>query len=269
MADAFADDSSMWDGWNRTSRAAQRAKAELEADAEQRAITSYRWGKRLSGVAFSPGGSLSFVMYRKDWEGRLKGKRHMEPIWKAAGWDGREPVTRHEARLVREPIRELCAASAGGGGGRNDQALLDDPWHFLDEVPNIWAQMVGRADTCPEAVDVAWLRRVVPREGERNRSRWDTDPIWRVVQAAPFSSTPLASRRFIRRHQQRHDVRTVDRGLLGLFKRREAPRWARSLAGHARRGRRAGAGARGPWRAVRRGGAAQAPGLRPAGPAAG
>jgi len=226
QADVFAEDGGAWDTldhWDRTSPAAKHAKAELEADADQRAITSYRWGTRLSGVVFSPGGAVSFVMYRKDWEGRLKGKRHMEPLWKAAGWDGREPVTRHEARLVREPIRELCAAGAGGGGGSNDdRALLDDPWRFLDEVPGIWARMVGRADTCPEAVDVAWLRRVAPREGESNRSRWDTDPVWRVVQAAPFAPAPLTSRRLIRRMQQRHDVRTVDRGLLGLFKRREA-----------------------------------------------
>jgi len=223
LADAFAEEGDAWDSLDpldrqgHKTRAVRQAKEELEADAEQRAITSYRWGKRLSGVAFSPGGTVSFVMYRKDWEGRLKGKRHMEPVWRAAGWDGREPVTRHEARLVREPIRELCAADGGG-----DRALLDDPWRFLEELPGIWARMVGRAHTCPEAVDVAWLRRVVPREGESNCSRWDTDPVWHVVQAAIFPPVPLVTRRLIRRTQQRHDVRMVDRGLLGLFKRREA-----------------------------------------------
>jgi hypothetical protein len=92
LADAFIEEGSMWDPLSGMSQAAKQVKAELEADAEQRAITTYRWGNRLSGVAFSPGGPLSFVMYRKDWEGRLKGKRHMEPVWKAAGWDGREPV---------------------------------------------------------------------------------------------------------------------------------------------------------------------------------
>ncbi len=213
-ADPLAEEGYMWDY---KPQAVKQAKAELQTDAQRRAITAYRWGTRLSGVAFSPGGAVSFVMYRKDWEGRLKGKRYMEPVWKAAGWDGREPVTRHEARLVREPIRELCAA-----GSSDDRALLGDPWRFLEEVPGIWARMVGRADSCPEAVDVAWLRRVVPREGESNRSRWDTDPVWRVVQAAPFVPAPLDCRRLIRRIQQRHDVRMVDRGLLGLLKRREA-----------------------------------------------
>src|SRR5262249_2893384 len=157
------------------------ARAELEGDADKRAITAHRWGKRLSGVAFSPGGAVSFVMYRKDWEGRVKGKRHMEPFWRAAGWDGKAPVTRHEARLVREPLRELRDAS------RPEQNLLDDPWCFLEELQAIWGRMVGRADGCPAAVDVAWIRRVVPREGESNRSRWDTDPAWRVVQSAAFA----------------------------------------------------------------------------------
>jgi len=92
----------------------------------------------------------------------------------------------------------------------------------LEGIPSIWARKVGRADACPEVVDVAWLRPVVPREGESHRSRWDTDPVWRVVQAATFSPPPLAARRLIRRRQQRYDVRMVDRGLLGLFKRREA-----------------------------------------------
>jgi len=211
MMDGFDDE----DGWDRVPWAVQRAKAELDGAAKERAISAYQWGQRLSGVAFSPGGAVSFVMYRKDWEGRLKQKRHMEPIWKAAGWDGKEPVTRHEARLVREPIRELCLAGSA-------RPVLDDPSEFLEHLDEVWARMVGRADVCPEVVDVAWLRRVIQREGESNRSRWDTDPIWRVVQAAPFAPAPLAPRRLIRRHQQRHDVRMVDRGLLGLFKRREA-----------------------------------------------
>jgi hypothetical protein len=86
----------------------------------------------------------------------------------------------------------------------------------------VWACLVGRADVPANAVDVAWIRRVVPREGETNRSRWDTDPVWRVVQSAPFAPTPLAARRLVRRRQREYDVRKVDQALLGLLKRREA-----------------------------------------------
>jgi len=211
-ADAFVEEGYAWD---RTPRAVKQAKAELDGDAEKRAITSYSWGKRLSGVSFSPGGAVAFVMYRKDWEGRLKQKRHMEPLWKAAGWDGKEPVTRHEARLIREPIRELRAAGC-------DRAILDDPWEFLEHVPELWERMVGRADSCPEAVDVAWIRRVVPRQGESNRSRWDTDPVWRVVQQASFAPAPLPIRRLVRRRQQQHEVKKLDQQLLGVLEKREA-----------------------------------------------
>jgi len=212
MADAFAEEGYEWD---RTPWAVKQAKAELEGEADKRAITSYTWGKRLSGVSFSPGGVVSFVMYRKDWEGRLKGNRYMEPLWKAAGWDGKEPVTRHEARLIREPLRELRAAGS-------ERAILDDPWEFLEEVPSIWARMVGRADECPEAVDVAWLRRVVPREGESNRSRWDTDPVWRVVQRAGFTTAPPTIRRLIRRKQRELDVTRLNKGILGYLAKRDA-----------------------------------------------
>jgi hypothetical protein len=126
-------------------------------------------------------------MYRKDWEGHLTGKRHMEPLWRAAGWNGQAPVTRHEARLVREPIRELrlvvrAVAGPGGGGEQQQVSLsLDDPWQFLACLAEVWGSMVGQADACPNGVDVAWIRRVVPRAGESNRSRWDTDPTWCVV----------------------------------------------------------------------------------------
>jgi len=46
------------------------------------------------------------VLYDKLYQGRLAGKRQMEPIWEAAGWQPGVPVTRHEARLRRPAIRE-------------------------------------------------------------------------------------------------------------------------------------------------------------------
>ncbi len=220
LADPFAEEGDAWEQTPHRSRAGQtqeQAREALNEEAEQRSCHAYVWGKRLSGVAFSPGGAISFVMYRKDWEGRLKSKRHMEPIWKAAGWDGKEAVTRHEARLVREPIRELHIQGVVA-------SVLDDPWQFLDHEHDVWAAIVGRSDneTCPDAVDVAWIRRVVPREDESNRSRLDTDPVWRVVQQASFTPIPLSARRMVRRRQREQDVKKLDRQLLGVLKKREA-----------------------------------------------
>jgi hypothetical protein len=141
----------------------------------------------------------------------------MEPLWQAAGWDGVAPVTRHEARLVREPLRELRLPGV-------ERAVLDDPWEFLEHLSDVWAAMVGQAQAavCREVVDVAWIRREVSREGEHNRSHGGTDPVWQVVQAVPFAPKPLAARRLIRRRKREQVVRRVDQALLELLKRREA-----------------------------------------------
>src|SRR6185369_3350840 len=75
--------------------------------AEDRAVMVHRFGRRLSGVTWSPGAAISFVAYDKVLEGRLRGKSHMEPIWRANSWDGQAPVTRYEARLRREALRAI------------------------------------------------------------------------------------------------------------------------------------------------------------------
>src|SRR5260370_21212538 len=74
---------------------------------EERAVTLHRFGHCISGLTFSPGGDISMVIYDKVLQSRLSGKRHMEPIWQAAGWQPGVPVTRHEARLRRPAIHEL------------------------------------------------------------------------------------------------------------------------------------------------------------------
>ncbi len=74
---------------------------------EERAVTTFRSGQRISGMTFSPGGDVSMVLYDKVLQGWLRGKRHMEPIWQAAGWTPGVPVTRNEARLRRKAVREL------------------------------------------------------------------------------------------------------------------------------------------------------------------
>jgi hypothetical protein len=81
----------------------------------------------------------------------------------------------------------------------------------------IFAAVVGHAEACPNAVDVAWLRRVVPNEHDRNHSRWPTDPVWRVVQGATFAEAPADARRLIRRRQRGSDVAVLDRGLYGYL----------------------------------------------------
>jgi hypothetical protein len=187
--------------------------------AEDRSAQVYRWGKRLSGVTWSPGGAISFVQYDKTLEGRLRNKRFMEPIWRAAGWDGAGSVIRHEARLRRDALRTL-------GLPRQVQGSLDDPWTFIDHLAEVWGYIVGQAPhtedisrncaTSASQVDVAWIRRVVS-DVDSNRSRWPTDPVWQLVQAASFSAAPTKSRRLMRRELHMNAVEQLDAGAYGYL----------------------------------------------------
>ena len=71
-------------------------------------------------------------------------------------------------------------------------------------------------------MDVAWIRRVVPEETDSRRSRWPTDPVWRVVQSATFADGPAEARRLIRRKQRGHDVKVLDHGQYGYLASRTA-----------------------------------------------
>jgi hypothetical protein len=187
--------------------------------AEERSAQVYRWGKRLSGVTWSPGGAISFVQYDKTLEGRLRNKRFMEPIWRTAGWDGKATVIRHEARLCRDALRTLRLP-------RELQGNLDNPWTFLGRVAEVWGYVVGQAPhadngptrchTTASQVDVAWIQRVVP-DADTNRSRWPTDPVWLLVQTAPFTDAPSTARRLMRREQHVHAVEQLDAGAYGYL----------------------------------------------------
>jgi hypothetical protein len=80
LEDPFAADDG---GWS-SSLATRRAIEEPEP-VEARASSLHRWGRRVSGITWSPGAMVSFVAYDKVLEGRLRGKSHMPPIWTASG----------------------------------------------------------------------------------------------------------------------------------------------------------------------------------------
>ena len=187
------------------SPSALRAQADLETPLEDRPLTTYRQGKRYSGASWSVGGAISFVLYDKTLQNQLTNRRYMEPIWAANGRQPDERVTRHELRLRREVFRELRLPG-------KVTPCLDDPWQFLEHQQDVWGHGVGQPEEdCPDAVNVAWIRQIVPLETDSNRSRWPTDPAWRVVQQATFTASPAPARRLIRKQQQAADVLTLDR----------------------------------------------------------
>jgi hypothetical protein len=186
-------------------------------EADDRAVTLHGWGRRLSGLTFSPGGAISVVLYRKDWEQRRRGKAFMQPLWEAAGWQREEPVTRCEVRLRREAFRTLRLPELP------DRRVLDDPWQLLTHLPALYATVVGQPEeACPEVVNVAWLRLVVPDEAETNHARWETDPVWHVVQSPTFSAALAPARRLIRRREHTRCAEQLDGILYGLLARRVA-----------------------------------------------
>jgi hypothetical protein len=205
----------------------------FEEEAEDRAVTRYTTGRRLSGFTWSPGGAISVVLYRKDWELGRRRRAYMEPLWAAAGWQREEPVTRCEVRLRRAAIRALRLPNVP------EAHALDNPWIMLEHLEAIFATVVGLADEpCPDAVNVAWLRLVVPSAAETNHARWETDPTWRVIQAAHFTlAKALAhARRLIRRTEHTRCAEQLDGILYGLLVRRvaelhpEGERWDVSRA---------------------------------------
>ena len=146
-------------------------------------------------------------------------RAYMEPLWVAAGWQRDEPVTRCEVRLRREAIRVLRLPNMP------DARALDNPWTMLEHLEAMFATIVGLADEpCPDAVNVAWLRLVVPSEEETNHARWETDPTWRVIQAAQFTPAPALAkaRRLIRWTEHTRCAEQLDGILYGLLVRRVA-----------------------------------------------
>jgi hypothetical protein len=71
-------------------------------------------------------------------------------------------------------------------------------------------------------VNVAWLRLVVPNTAETNHARWETDPIWHVVQPPTFNPSPATARRLICRREHTRCAEQLDGFLYGLLARRVA-----------------------------------------------
>jgi hypothetical protein len=206
-----------WDPWALPDRKPPENEDPFDEEADDRAVTQYATGRRLSGFTWSPGGAISVVLYRKDWEQARRVKAYMEPVWRAAGWQRGEPVTRCEARLRREAIRALRLPQ------QPEAPVLDDPWMMLEHLHVLFATVVGHAEeSCPDATNVAWLRLVMPDEHEHNRARWETDPIWQVIQEAPFTPVPVAARRLIRCTEHKRCAEQLDGILYGVLARRVA-----------------------------------------------
>jgi hypothetical protein len=101
----------------------------------------------------------------------------------------------------------------------------------MEHVAEVWNYIVGQAlhmdvasASCAAIashVDGAWIRRVVA-DADTNRSRGPTDPVWQLVQSAPFSEVPTRARRLMRCEQHVHSVEQLDVAAYGYLVSRTA-----------------------------------------------
>lgn len=114
-------------------------------------------GRRCSEYKISQGAPHSCDIYDKTLEVKNHQKQWFYEVWRSNGWDGESRVTRVEFRYKRECLREMG---------------VECPYDMLDRLPELWAYSTQK-----------WLRHTIP-DNDSNQSRWDTSPVWDVVQGA-------------------------------------------------------------------------------------
>jgi len=114
----------------------------------------------ITGLSFGTHKSaMAAVVYNKTTYIKHKAKETtwFHDLWKEQGWDGSSEVWRVEFRFKREMLHE-CA--------------IDSAYTVPDRLAALW-----------EYASISWLRYVEPSQ-DTNRSRWDAQPVWEVVQGA-------------------------------------------------------------------------------------
>ncbi len=178
--------------------------------------------RRVTGISVGRGGALMARIYdkRAELERNERRREAEESRWKAAGWDGLEPVTRVEFQIrgvalaemglrdpdaVVEPVSRLEEYFDARGRKRRRKVVTGYRVVTADEDGReVQATLVHRLDaiwsTC-----LGWVRLVVPRKSKKGApvaaSRLADDPRWAILRAVQFSSTRQAAP--IHRHRPR------------------------------------------------------------------
>lgn len=129
-----------------------------------------RW-KKITGLIFgSYSGRLACKIYDKTLEIAQKSPEKMWffELWNRYGWDGSAQVWRVEFHFSREFLRDM---------------KIDGAYDMLGQFSEMWTYAVGRIGGGDDGLPDGWLRLVVPGE-DSNRSRWEIDSSWEVIQSA-------------------------------------------------------------------------------------
>lgn len=131
---------------------------------EERVHTHRNQRYAITGFTVAPGNPLMARIYDKTTELAMPGREGKRAIeherWLASGWDGVAPVTRVEFQHR---------------GAFLDEIGLRCPTVLPSRLDEVWQR------------DTRWLRQAVPNDSDR-RTRWPTDPRWKVVSSARFAT---------------------------------------------------------------------------------
>lgn len=121
---------------------------------------------RFTGWSIGQRGPTSFRLYDKYFEVVTESKKDwLFPLWTSRGWFHGDPVWRAEFQLRRSPLKEFGLSSLA---------------NVLDALPGLWTYLTGN-----------WLRLAVPSEGDENRARWPTHPLWESLARVRWEGTRL------------------------------------------------------------------------------
>lgn len=125
-----------------------------------KAYDTHARGDQFTGYSIGLGGNISSRLYNKSLEILSSHKTYFLDLWRRAGMIPDQAVWRQEFEVKREVIAQL--------GIRSFEGLMRD-------LGGIW----GYASQ-------TWLRLTIPQEGDSNRARWPTHPLWEALMAVQW-----------------------------------------------------------------------------------
>jgi hypothetical protein len=180
----------------------------------------YALGLHRTGFDFSrdkkASSALSCRIYDKSREIEKSGKDWFADLWRAHGWsedDG--PVWRVEFSFKREALHELQQENA-------DQEVVfwgvEDAYELPLRLAVLWAYAAGQVNGGPDGLPDGWLRCVLSN-GDTNRSRWPTHPVWQLIQGAfldPMEVPPQFGK-IVRKRWEDHNIAKGIEAVIGYL----------------------------------------------------
>lgn len=195
---------------NFITRARKRTSYTEIEESNSTVLQDFSYGKHHTGFAFGKDkkgrSSLSCRIYDKTREILLSGKDWVRDLWRVHGWleaDGGK-VWRVEISFKREALHELMQEETELWG-------IEDAYTLPELLPLMWAYAVGQVNGGPDGLPDGWLRCALSN-GDKNRSRWPTHPVWKVVQGA-FAQSSEVPEQFGKIIRKRHEERSIEKGI--------------------------------------------------------